>query len=83
MRIREPSVQPSIDLATRSDISMTPVVIEPSKLSGDNGAFRDAYERGGEAGMHEMEGEENPYPAGSALAKAFEHGYLDGQKARR
>ncbi|SCB24269.1 hypothetical protein GA0061100_10529 [Rhizobium hainanense] len=46
-------------------------------------ATRRAYERGGGAGMREREDEENPYPAGSALAKAFEHGYLDGQKAHR
>ncbi|SCB39598.1 hypothetical protein GA0061100_1202 [Rhizobium hainanense] len=46
-------------------------------------ATREAYERGGVAGMREKPGEENPYPIGSLLAKAFEHGYLDGQKAHR
>ncbi len=48
-----------------------------------DGAAREAYERGGDAGMRETEDGENPYPEGSVLAKAFEHGYLDGQKARR
>ena len=82
MSIREPGIQPNIDLATKANILMTPVT-EPSKPSDADRAFREAYERGGEAGMREMEGEENPYPVGSALAKAFEHGYLDGQKAWR
>ncbi|NLS20009.1 hypothetical protein HGP16_26075 [Rhizobium sp. P40RR-XXII] len=44
---------------------------------------REAYERGGAAGIQEKEDEENPYPEGTLLAKAFEHGYLDGQKAHR
>lgn len=83
MHIREPGIQPSIDLAARPDISITPVITEPSKSNATDTALREAYERGGKAGMREMEGEENPYPVGSALAKAFEHGYLDGQKAWR
>ena len=54
----------------------------PSSQASDEAA-REAYERGGAAGMCERHDEENPYPAGSLLAKAFEHGYLDGQKAHR
>lgn len=39
-----------------------------------------AYERGWEAGNVHSRTEENPYPNDSVEAKAFEHGYLDGQK---
>ncbi|WP_120703786.1 Sf3a2-prov protein [Rhizobium jaguaris] len=41
-----------------------------------------AYARWIEAGKRSGEPEENPYPEGSPEAKAFEHGYLDGQKIR-
>jgi hypothetical protein len=41
-----------------------------------------AYACGIEAGKRQSEPEENPYPEGSPQAKAFEHGYLDGQKIR-
>lgn len=44
---------------------------------------RKTCERGDDAGMRYMDDEENPYPEGSTLTKAFEHGYLHGQKARR
>ena len=40
-----------------------------------------AYARGIEAGKTQ-EKPENPYSEGSVEAKAFEHGYADGQKIR-
>jgi len=57
--------------------------IGPPDLVTSDEASRQAYERGGEAGMRDAQDEENPYPEGCVLARAFEHGYLDGQKARR
>lgn len=42
----------------------------------------DAYAQGVEAGKKESIAEKNPYPEESRRAKAFEHGYLDGQKIR-
>ncbi|MFT4183163.1 MAG: Sf3a2-prov protein [Rhizobium sp.] len=42
----------------------------------------DAYAKGVEAGKKESIAEKNPYPENSSRAKAFEHGYLDGQKIR-
>jgi len=40
---------------------------------------KEAYERGVTAGRTEAK-ETNPYPEDSVQAKAYEHGYLDGQK---
>lgn len=57
-------------------------VIGPPDLKASDEAAREAYERGGEAGMREVADEQNPYPERSVLAKAFEHGYLDAQKVR-
>jgi len=57
--------------------------IGPPDLATSDEASRQAYEHGGEAGMRDTHDEENPYPEGCVLARAFEHGYLDGQKARR
>jgi hypothetical protein len=58
-------------------------ILELPDLKASDEATREAYERGGEAGMRDVTGEENPYPERSVLAKAFEHGYLDGQKVQR
>lgn len=80
----------------RARVSLTPSRLRP-KLYGSrkvetsvapcsqasDEATREAYERGGAAGMRDKHDEQNPYPAESVLAKAFEHGYLDGQKAHR
>ncbi len=33
--------------------------------------------------MRDMDDEENLYPEGSTRTKVFEHGYLNGQKARQ
>lgn len=57
-----------------------PVPIQPPDLEVAADTEKEAYERGAEAGKREDENEKNPYPEGSELAKAFEHGYLDGQK---
>ncbi|WFU11503.1 Sf3a2-prov protein (plasmid) [Rhizobium sp. CB3090] len=60
-----------------------PPSAEPPKIDG--GAQDDdeaAYERGVEAGKKESKAEKNPYPEESSRAKAYEHGYLDGQKIR-
>lgn len=43
---------------------------------------KDAYEQGVKAGRCEAETQKNPYPDNSVQAKAYEHGYLDGQKLR-
>lgn len=43
---------------------------------------KEAYEKGVEAGKCEAENRKNPYPDNSEQAKAYEHGYLDGQKIR-
>ncbi len=43
---------------------------------------KEAYEQGVKAGRCEAETSKNPYPDDSELAKAYEHGYLDGQKLR-
>ncbi|AYG70247.1 MULTISPECIES: hypothetical protein [unclassified Rhizobium] len=43
---------------------------------------KEAYEEGIKAGKREAEDKKNPYPASSEQAKAYEHGYLDGQKIR-
>ncbi|NLS17465.1 hypothetical protein HGP16_12950 [Rhizobium sp. P40RR-XXII] len=43
---------------------------------------KEAYERGAKAAKDEAENKKNPYPENSELAKAYEHGYLDGQKIR-
>ncbi|MGZ9718454.1 hypothetical protein [Rhizobium miluonense] len=43
---------------------------------------KEAYERGVKAGKREAENQKNPYPDNSEQAKAYEHGYLDGQKIR-
>ncbi|WP_037150538.1 hypothetical protein [Rhizobium freirei] len=43
---------------------------------------KEAYERGVKAGRCEAENRKNPYPDDSEQAKAYEHGYLDGQKIR-
>ncbi|MDE1996619.1 MAG: Sf3a2-prov protein [Rhizobiaceae bacterium] len=56
--------------------------IEKPKGSGSDDVEIEAYERGVAAGKRENEAEHNPYPDGSDEAKAFEHGYLDGQKIR-
>jgi hypothetical protein len=39
-----------------------------------------AYERGWAIGNVHSRSDENPFPAYSVEAKAFEHGYMDGQK---
>lgn len=42
-------------------------------------AEKEAYERGVRAGQEESN-QKNPYPENSVQAKAYDHGYLDGQK---
>ncbi|MBM7047877.1 MULTISPECIES: Sf3a2-prov protein [Rhizobium] len=59
-----------------------PLPNQPRDLEASDDTEKEAYERGAEAGKREEESEKNPYPEGSELAKAFEHGYLDGQKVR-
>ena len=41
---------------------------------------KEAYEQGVKAGKCEAENRKNPYPDNSEQAKAYEHGYRDGQK---
>lgn len=41
---------------------------------------QEAYDRGVQDGKRAAKMQENPYPEGSTPAKAYEHGYLDGQK---
>ncbi|MDE1992642.1 MAG: Sf3a2-prov protein [Rhizobiaceae bacterium] len=41
-----------------------------------------AYELGAASGKADSVAVKNPYPDGSKLAKAFEHGCLDGRKIR-
>ncbi|MBB5577246.1 Sf3a2-prov protein [Rhizobium paranaense] len=74
---------PRFGMAPKLSDPMKERVTKPVNLKVSDGAAREAYERGGHAGMRETECEENPYPEGSKLAKAFEHGYLDGQKVQR
>lgn len=83
MHIQNPDVSSGLGLASELPDPIKAGMIGPPDLEASDGAAKEAYERGGDAGMREMVDEENPYPEGSALAKAFEHGYLDGQKARR
>ncbi len=68
--------------ATHTHTTSAAAIGPPDLVTSDE-ASRQAYERGGEAGMRDTQYEENPYPEGCVLARAFEHGYLDGQKARR
>ncbi len=73
---------PVVPGAQRTHTASAEAIGPPDLLTSDE-ASRQAYERGGEAGMRDTQDEENPYPEGCVLARAFEHGYLDGQKARR
>ncbi len=54
---------------------------QPPRLPASE-SEQEAYETGVKAGRCEAENGRNPYPANSAQAKAFDHGYLDGQKIR-
>lgn len=81
MHVQNSIVPP--DLGARHPDATSMGAIGPPDLATSDEASRQAYERGGNAGMREKQDEENPYPEGCVLAKAFEHGYLDGQKARR
>ncbi|MGG6894806.1 MULTISPECIES: hypothetical protein [Rhizobium] len=83
MTAPNPVVPPGLDLAPQLPDRTKAGTIGSPDLKVSDEAIREAYERGGDAGMREKEDEENPYPEGSVLAKAFEHGYLDGQKAQR
>jgi len=76
-------VQDPIARGARHTHKASAEAVGPPDLVTSDEASRQAYERGGEAGMRDRRDEENPYPEGGVLARAFEHGYLDGQKARR
>jgi hypothetical protein len=53
---------------------------EPSPHLPASENEKNAYEQGVKAGKCEVENRRNPYPEDSEQAKAYEHGYLDGQK---
>jgi len=72
-----------LGVASNSPDPIGAEVLGPPDLKVSDEAAREAYERGGEAGMRDVADEENPYPERSVLAKAYEHGYLDGQKVQR
>ena len=82
MHVQNPVVPAGLGLRLLPDPTSAGA-IGPPDLETSDVVSSEAYERGGDAGMRETQDEENPYPEGCVLAKAFEHGYLDGQKARR
>jgi hypothetical protein len=55
---------------------------EPSPRLPASESEKKAYEKGVKAGKCDAENRKNPYSEDSEQAKAYEHGYLDGQKIR-
>lgn len=55
---------------------------EPSPRLPASESEKKACEKGVKAGKCDAENRKNPYSEDSEQAKAYEHGYLDGQKIR-
>ncbi|MBB3424645.1 hypothetical protein FHT85_001619 [Rhizobium sp. BK312] len=55
---------------------------EPSPRLPASESEKEAYEKGVKDGKCDAENKKNPYSEDSEQAKAYEHGYLDGQKIR-
>jgi hypothetical protein len=82
MRKHEPIPPPIPAPATGLPNPIQPMPNAPPPMGDGQEADAGAYEKGAEAAKQSKEDAENPYPEGSTRAKAYEHGYLDGQKIR-
>lgn len=78
MRTKPPISAPELGLP--NPIHHSPPA--PPDFQGSTATEKGAYERGAQAGKREAADEKNPYREDSEEAKAYDHGYLDGQKIR-